>query len=68
MFAAGRFSESDDYLNCPMNEAEYRAFVDDALRWSFLTGTLSELGQTTIIGFDEPIDHVLASDEAAAQP
>lgn len=28
IFAAGRFSESDDYLNCPMSEAEYESFID----------------------------------------
>lgn len=28
VFAAGRFGEDADYLNCPMNEREYAAFVD----------------------------------------
>lgn len=28
VFAAGRFSESDDYLNCPMSEEQYEAFID----------------------------------------
>ena len=27
VFAAGRFGESADYLNCPMDRAEYEAFV-----------------------------------------
>jgi methylenetetrahydrofolate--tRNA-(uracil-5-)-methyltransferase len=27
VFAAGRFDESDDYLNCPMSKAEYDAFI-----------------------------------------
>ena len=27
-FAAGRFSESDDYLNCPMSEEQYNGFID----------------------------------------
>jgi methylenetetrahydrofolate--tRNA-(uracil-5-)-methyltransferase len=31
VFAGGRFDEDADYLNCPMNRAEYEAFVD-ALR------------------------------------
>jgi len=31
VFAAGRFGEDDDYLNCPMNRDEYDAFVE-ALR------------------------------------
>ena len=28
VFAAGRFGEDADYLNCPMTEREYRTFVD----------------------------------------
>ncbi|MCH7562301.1 MAG: methylenetetrahydrofolate--tRNA-(uracil(54)-C(5))-methyltransferase (FADH(2)-oxidizing) TrmFO [Gemmatimonadetes bacterium] len=28
VFAAGRFGEDADYLNCPMNEAEYSAFIE----------------------------------------
>jgi len=31
VFAAGRFEESGDYLNCPMTKAEYDAFIE-ALR------------------------------------
>ena len=31
VFAAGRFGEDADYLNCPMNEREYAAFVDALL-------------------------------------
>jgi methylenetetrahydrofolate--tRNA-(uracil-5-)-methyltransferase len=31
VFAAGRFDEDDDYLNCPMSREEYEAFVE-ALR------------------------------------
>ena len=27
VFAAGRFDESDDYLNCPMSKDEYDAFI-----------------------------------------
>ena len=28
VFAAGRFGEDADYLNCPMDEVEYTAFID----------------------------------------
>ena len=28
VFEAGRFGEDSDYLNCPMNEAEYGEFID----------------------------------------
>ena len=31
VFAAGRFGEDADYLNCPMSEREYAAFVDALL-------------------------------------
>ncbi len=31
IFAAGRFEESGDYLNCPFDEAEYEAFIDALL-------------------------------------
>ena len=31
VFAAGRFEEDSDYLNCPMNEVEYNAFIDALL-------------------------------------
>ena len=31
VFEAGRFEEDRDYLNCPMNEAEYVAFVEALL-------------------------------------
>ena len=31
VFAAGRFGEDDDYLNCPMDKAEYEAFIDALL-------------------------------------
>ena len=31
VFAAGRFEEDSDYLNCPMNEVEYHAFIDALL-------------------------------------
>jgi methylenetetrahydrofolate--tRNA-(uracil-5-)-methyltransferase len=31
VFEAGRYKQEADYLNCPLNEAEYRAFID-ALR------------------------------------
>jgi methylenetetrahydrofolate--tRNA-(uracil-5-)-methyltransferase len=28
VFAAGRFGEDSDYLNCPMDKAEYEAFIE----------------------------------------
>jgi methylenetetrahydrofolate--tRNA-(uracil-5-)-methyltransferase len=29
VFAAGRFGESQDYLNCPLDRGQYQRFVDD---------------------------------------
>lgn len=29
VFAAGRYGQEADYLNCPMNEAEYGAFIEE---------------------------------------
>lgn len=31
VFRASRYGRGDDYLNCPMNEAEYHAFIDALL-------------------------------------
>lgn len=30
-FRASRYGRGDDYLNCPMNEAEYHAFIDELI-------------------------------------
>jgi len=29
VFAAGRFNEDSDYMNCPMNQEEYEAFIEE---------------------------------------
>jgi len=38
VFAAGRFSESDDYMNCPMSRDEYEAFIDALIEGDVHTG------------------------------
>ncbi|MEZ4422879.1 MAG: methylenetetrahydrofolate--tRNA-(uracil(54)-C(5))-methyltransferase (FADH(2)-oxidizing) TrmFO [Gemmatimonadota bacterium] len=38
VFSAGRFSESDDYLNCPFSRDEYEAFIDALLAGEVHTG------------------------------
>ena len=43
VFRQSRYGRGDDYLNCPMNEAEYNAFVD----------ALLEAETTQIHGFEE---------------
>ncbi len=38
VFEAGRFEEDSDYLNCPMNKAEYLAFIDALLEGDVYDG------------------------------
>jgi methylenetetrahydrofolate--tRNA-(uracil-5-)-methyltransferase len=38
VFEAGRFEEDSDYLNCPMNKAEYLAFIDALLEGEVYEG------------------------------
>ncbi|MCY3676659.1 MAG: endonuclease [Gemmatimonadetes bacterium] len=47
-------------------DTPYRALVDAAPRWVFPTAELSAARATSILGFEEMIDHILASDEAMA--
>ena len=47
-------------------DTPYRNFLDAAPEWVFPTATLGAGGATSVIGFDDVIDHVLASDEAIA--
>ena len=47
-------------------DTPYRIFVDAAPDWAFSTAPLTAAGLTSILGFDDVIDHILASDEAMA--
>lgn len=38
VFAAGRYGESDDYLNCPMDRGEYERFLDALLEADIYPG------------------------------
>ena len=44
-------------------DTPYRAFVDAAPHWVFPTETLSRNGISSIPRYDDPVDHILASDE-----
>jgi len=44
-------------------DTPYRALVDAAPDWVFPTAELSTTGETSILGYDDVIDHILASDE-----
>ncbi len=45
-------------------DTPYRALVDAAPHWVFPTAELSAARASSILGFEEMIDHILASDEA----
>lgn len=47
------------------HDTPYRAFVD-APDWIFPTAALTSAGATSILGYDDVIDHILASDEIMA--
>lgn len=47
-------------------DTPYRAFVNAADDWAFPTAELSEAGVTSILGYDDIVDHILASNEAMA--
>ncbi|MYB06154.1 MAG: endonuclease [Gemmatimonadetes bacterium] len=44
-------------------DTPYRPFVDAAPEWVFPTAELTATGVTSILGFDDVIDHILASNE-----
>lgn len=44
-------------------DTPYRPFVDAAPYWVFPTAELTAAGATSILGYDDMIDHILASDE-----
>lgn len=47
-------------------DTPYRNFLDAAPEWVFPTATLGAGGTTSILGFDDVIDHILVSDDAMA--
>ena len=47
-------------------DTPYRPLVDAVPDWVFPTAALSTTGETSILGFDDVIDHILASDEVMA--
>ncbi len=47
-------------------DTPYRALVDAAPDWTFPTAALTSAGVTSILGYDDIIDHILASDEIMA--
>ncbi len=47
-------------------DTPYRPLVDAGPDWVFPTAELSTTGETSILGYDDVIDHILASDEIMA--
>ena len=48
-------------------DTPYRDIVDAAPDWVYPTAALSAAGLTSILGYDDVIDHILASDEVMAR-
>ena len=47
-------------------DTPYRGFVNASDDWAFPTAELSAAGVTSILGYDDIVDHILASNEAMA--
>ncbi len=47
-------------------DTPYRPLVEAVPNWVFPTAALSTTGETSILGYDDVIDHILASDEVMA--
>lgn len=62
----GDWNDDLDESIVPGRDTPYRAFLDAAPDWVFPTERLGAGGATSVIGFDDVIDHVLASNEAMA--
>ena len=66
VFVPGDWNDDVDESITAGRDTPYRVFVNATADWIFPTAELSAARQTSILGFDEMIDHVLASDEVMA--
>ena len=66
VLAPGDWNDDLDESIVPGRDTPYRVFLDAAPEWVFPTENLGAGGATSVVGFDDVIDHVLASDEAMA--
>ncbi len=64
VFVVGDWNDDLDESITPGRDTPYRIFLDAAPTWVFPTETLGAGGATSILGFDDVIDHILASDES----
>jgi endonuclease/exonuclease/phosphatase family metal-dependent hydrolase len=63
----GDFNDDLDESIRTGSPTPYRNFLDDPEGWSFVTEPLTLAGQTSTIGFDDVIDHILVSNEVDAR-
>ena len=66
VFVPGDWNDDVDESISQGRDTPYRVFVNATEDWAFPTAELSEAGITSILGFDEIIDHILASNEGMA--
>lgn len=66
VFVVGDWNDDIDTSIVPGRESPYEPLVSSAPLWVFPTSSLTAAGQTSIIGYDDVIDHILASDEGMA--
>ena len=59
----GDWNDDVDESIAAGRDTPYRNFVDAAPDWVFPTQALSAMGITSILGYDDIIDHILLSDE-----
>ena len=66
VFVPGDWNDDVDESITSGRDTPYREFVNDTANWAFPTAELSAAGETSILGYDDIIDHILASNEAMA--
>ena len=62
----GDWNDDVDQSITTGRDTPYRPFVNAPSDWAFPTAELSDAGVSSILGYSDVIDHVLASDEAMA--
>ncbi len=66
VFVPGDWNDDLDESITPGRDTPYRILLDGAPDWVFPTEALGADGATSILGFADVIDHILASDESMA--
>lgn len=59
----GDYNDDIDISTFENNETPYQPFVDDSQNFQIATAPLSQNNESSIIGFDEMIDHITLSNE-----